>query len=163
MKSAVPLVKYSNSNCRDPDTIKEVMRRRRIGSYVGIDPTADSMHVGHLLPLMPMFWMWFHGYPAVTLIGGSTARIGDPTGRLQSREIMTNADITKNITKLHYQLTKIWRNVNLLRAKYGYEEDWAAKHHLLNNNMWLGSLTIYEFAKRIGRHMRIGPMLSRET
>lgn len=148
---------------RTPDRIKEIMRIKRIGAYVGIDPTADSMHVGHLLPLMPMFWMWFHGHPAVTLIGGSTARIGDPTDRLQSREILSNSDISKNITKMHVQLTKLWSNVQLLKRKYGYEEDWAAKHHLLNNNMWLGKLTLYDFSKRIARHMRIGPMLSRDT
>ncbi|KAF5022331.1 hypothetical protein F66182_5618 [Fusarium sp. NRRL 66182] len=146
-----------------PDRIKEIMRIKRIGSYVGIDPTADSMHVGHLLPLMPMFWMWFHGYPAVTLIGGSTARIGDPTDRLESREILSNADISKNITKIHVQLTKIWQNVHMLKSKYGYADDWAATHRLLNNNMWLGNLTLYDFSKRIGRHARIGPMLSRDT
>lgn len=139
------------------------MRTKRIGAYVGIDPTADSMHVGHILPLMPLFWMWFNGYPAITLIGGSTARVGDPSGRLQTREDMSNSDISKNIAKMHVQLKKIWTNVISLRGKYGYEPDWAAKHHLLNNNMWLGGLTIYEFAKRIGRFQRIGPMLGRET
>ncbi|KAI5467448.1 hypothetical protein BGZ63DRAFT_410412 [Mariannaea sp. PMI_226] len=154
---------YIKDVAGNPETIKEIMRIKRIGSYVGIDPTADSLHVGHLLPLMPMFLMWFHGHPAVTLIGGSTARIGDPTGRLQSREIMSNSDISKNITKIHVQLKKIWVNVEHLKRKHGYEEDWAAKHHLLNNNMWLGSLTLYEFAKRIARHIRIGPMLSRDT
>ncbi|KND91120.1 Tyrosine--tRNA ligase, mitochondrial [Tolypocladium ophioglossoides CBS 100239] len=113
----------------------EIMRIKRIGAYVGVDPTADSLHIGHLLPFMPLFWMWFHGYPAVTLLGGATARIGDPTGRLQSREHISNSDISKNITKLHYQLSKLWRNVITLRDKYGYEKDWAAKHHLLNNNI----------------------------
>lgn len=148
---------------RDPEKIKEIMRVKRIGAYVGIDPTADSMHVGHLLPLMPMFWLWFHGHPAVTLIGGSTARIGDPTDRLESRRLLTNSEISKNITKMHVQLTRLWTNVQHLREKYGFEKDWAAKHHLLNNNMWLGSLTLYDFSKRIARHARIGPMLSKET
>ncbi|OBS27135.1 hypothetical protein FPOA_01076 [Fusarium poae] len=146
-----------------PEKIKEIMRVRRIGSYVGIDPTADSMHVGHLLPMMPMFWMWFHGHPAVTLIGGSTARIGDPTDRLESRQILSNADISKNITKIHVQLTRIWSNVHKLKEKYGYPNDWAATHRLLNNNMWLGNLTLYDFAKRVARHTRIGPMLARDT
>ncbi|KAM5355355.1 hypothetical protein ACJ41O_002001 [Fusarium nematophilum] len=154
---------YIKDVAGNPERIKEIMRIKRIGSYVGIDPTADSMHVGHLLPLMPMFWMWFHGYPAVTLIGGSTARIGDPTDRLESRAVLSNADISKNITKMHVQLTRIWANLHLLREKYGYKEDWAAKHHLLNNNMWLGNLTLYDFSKRIARHTRIGPMLSRDT
>ncbi|KAM0441040.1 hypothetical protein ACHAPT_000345 [Fusarium lateritium] len=154
---------YIKDVAGDPERIKEIMRVKRIGSYVGIDPTADSMHVGHLLPLMPLFWLWFHGHPAVTLIGGSTARIGDPTDRLESRQILSNSDISKNITKMHVQLTRIWQNVHHLREKYGFEKDWAAKNHLLNNNMWLGNLTLYDFSKRIARHTRIGPMLSRET
>ncbi|KAM3476377.1 hypothetical protein MY5147_003228 [Beauveria neobassiana] len=154
---------YIKDVAGDPDRIKEIMRVKRIGAYVGIDPTADSMHVGHMLALMPLFWLWFHGHPAVTLIGGATARIGDPTGRLTSRQQLSNADISKNITKLHYQLTKLWHNVIQMRIKYGYSDDWAAKRHLLNNNMWLGGLTTYDFIKRLARHTRIGPMLSRDT
>ncbi|KAH7319973.1 hypothetical protein B0I35DRAFT_224633 [Stachybotrys elegans] len=146
-----------------PDSVKEIMRVKRIGAYVGVDPTADSLHVGHLLPMMPLFWLWFHGYPAATLIGGATARIGDPTGRLQTRDIMSNGEISKNITKLHHQLKGIWSNVEQLKRKYKYQEDWAAKHHLLNNSMWLQNLTMYDFIKRLGRHTRIGPMLSRDT
>ncbi len=139
------------------------MRVKRFGAYVGIDPTADSLHVGHLLPMMPLFWMWVHGHMAATLSVGATARIGDPSGRLQSREHMSNVDITKNITKMHYQLSRIWANVQHLQRKYGYEEDWAAKRHLLNNSMWLQKLTMYDFTKLLARHIRIGPMLSRET
>lgn len=145
------------------DKIKEIMRIKRIGAYVGIDPTAESLHVGHLLPLMPLFWMWFHGYPATTLVGGGTARIGDPTGRLTTREAMSNSEISKNIFKIHIQLSKLWHNAATLRDKYGFEKDWAAKHRLLNNNMWLQGLTMYEFTKRIANHTRLGPMLSRET
>jgi tyrosyl-tRNA synthetase len=152
----IPL--YSNR-----DTIKETMRIKRMGAYVGIDPTADSLHVGHMLPLMPLFWLWFHGFPAVTLIGGATARIGDPTDRLQSRDNMSNSDISKNITKIHFQLTKLWQNVVTMREKHGYKPDWAAKRHLLNNSMWLGGLPLYDFLKRIARDTRIGPMLSRDT
>lgn len=139
------------------------MRIKRVGGYVGIDPTADSMHLGHLLPFMALFWLWFQGYPAILLLGGSTARIGDPTDRLESRQIISNADISKNITKLHFQLSRLWTNVISLRDKYGYEDDWAAKKALLNNNMWLGSLTLYDFSKRLARHTRMGPLLSRDT
>lgn len=139
------------------------MRVKRIGAYVGVDPTADSLHLGHLLPLMALFWLWFHGHPAVTLIGGATARIGDPTGRMKSRAIMTNGIISKNITKMHYQISKLWANVVELRTKYEYPDDWAAKRHLLNNSMWLQGLSMYDFTKAIARHTRVGPMLSRDT
>ncbi|UNI23368.1 Tyrosine--tRNA ligase [Purpureocillium takamizusanense] len=154
---------YIKDVAGNTDKIKEIMRVKRIGAYVGVDPTADSMHIGHLLPFMPLFWMWFHGYPAVTLLGGATARIGDPTDRLTSREHMSNSDISKNVTKLHFQLSRLWRNVVSLRDKYGYEADWAAKRHLLNNNMWLQGLSVYDFTKRLARHTRIGPMLTRDT
>ncbi|KAJ3493270.1 hypothetical protein NLG97_g4839 [Lecanicillium saksenae] len=154
---------YIKDVAGNTDRIKEIMRIKRIGAYVGIDPTADSMHVGHMLPLMPLFWLWFHGHPAVTLIGGSTARVGDPTGRLQSREHMSNSDISKNITKIHYQLTRLWHNVVQMRIRHGYEDDWAAKRSLLNNNMWLQGLTLYDFIKRLARDTRIGPMLGRDT
>lgn len=112
---------------------------------------------------MPLFWLWFHGHPAITLLGGATARIGDPTGRLTDRETLSNSTISKNITKLHYQLTRLWYNVHALRDKYGYKEDWAAKHHLLNNSMWIQGLSVYDFVKRLARHTRIGPMLARDT
>ncbi|SPO02191.1 related to tyrosine--trna ligase precursor, mitochondrial [Cephalotrichum gorgonifer] len=146
-----------------PELIKELILKKRIGTYVGIDPTAESLHVGHLLPLMPLFWLYYHGLPTSTLIGGATARVGDPTGRLKSRDVMSNSDIAKNITKIHYQLKKLWANVESTGRKYGYDGDWAGRPYLRNNNMWLNQLPLYDFLKRLGRFIRIGPMLSRET
>ncbi|KAG6049644.1 hypothetical protein E4U17_006756 [Claviceps sp. LM77 group G4] len=145
------------------ENMKEIMRIKRIGAYVGVDPTADSLHIGHLLPFMPLFWLWFHGHPAVTLLGGSTGRIGDPSHRSTSREPLTNAQLSKNITKLHYQLTRIWSNVCSLREKYNYEKDWAARRALLNNSMWLQGLSIYDFSKRLAKHTRVGSMLARDS
>lgn len=154
---------YIKDVAGNPERIREILRIKRVGGYVGIDPTADSMHVGHLLPMMALFWMWMQGYPAVLLLGGSTARIGDPTDRTESRKVLSNAEIGKNITKIHYQLGRLWDNVVKLREKYGYEDDWAAKKALYNNNMWLGNLTLYDFSKRLARNMRMGPLLSRDT
>lgn len=139
------------------------MRTKRIGAYVGVDPTAPSLHVGHLLPFMPLFWMHLNGYVTVSLVGGATGRIGDPTGRLKDREAMANSEIATNITKIHYQMKKLWVNVEALGRKYGVKPDWAAKRHLVNNNMWWQSLPMYDVMKRLGRHMRVGPMLSRDT
>ncbi|GKT43200.1 tyrosine-protein phosphatase [Colletotrichum spaethianum] len=143
--------------------VKELLRTKRIGAYVGVDPTAASLHVGHLLPFMPLFWMYLHGYTAVSLVGGATGRIGDPTDRLKTREVMANSEVSMNITKIHYQLKKIWANVEALGRKYGTEPDWAAKRHLVNNNMWWQGLPLYDVMKRLGRYMRIGPMLGRDT
>ncbi|KAH6681089.1 tyrosyl-tRNA synthetase [Plectosphaerella plurivora] len=145
------------------ERIKELMRIKRIGAYVGVDPTAPSLHLGHLLPMMPIFWMYLYGYRAVTLVGGATARIGDPTGRLQSRDDMSNSEIANNITRIHYQMKKLWSNVEHEKHKYGFKKEWEMSRHLVNNNTWWQSLPMYEVLKRLGRYLRLGPMLSRDT
>lgn len=139
------------------------MRTRRIGAYVGIDPTAPSLHVGHLLPLMPLFWMYLEGYKAFTLIGGSTAKIGDPTGRLTSRDKLSSSDATMNMTKIHYQLKKLWENVDIQMRARGYEADWARMRGIVNNNHWWNKQPMLEVLRRVGQALRVGPMLSRDT
>ncbi|KAK6949569.1 hypothetical protein Daesc_009652 [Daldinia eschscholtzii] len=146
------------------DQIKELMRVKRIGAYVGIDPTAPSLHVGHLLPLMALFWMYLNGFRAVTVIGGATVKIGDPTGRLQSRDPLSRTDITMNITKIHYQLKRIWTNVEQQGERFGYKKQtriWSRA--LVNNSMWYNNLSFIEVVSRLFKGMRLGPMLSRET
>ncbi|KAK3987020.1 tRNA synthetases class I-domain-containing protein [Cladorrhinum sp. PSN332] len=145
------------------ERIRELFRVKRFGAYVGIDPTADSLHVGHLLPLMPIFWMYLNGYRAFSLIGGATVKIGDPTGRLSSRDPIKSVVLTMNMTKMHYQVKKLWANVEEVGRSHGYRRDWAWRRALLNNNTWWNSLSMLEVLKRIGHSMRIGAMLSRDT
>ncbi|KAI1806563.1 hypothetical protein F4811DRAFT_510459 [Daldinia bambusicola] len=146
------------------EQIRELMRVKRIGAYVGIDPTAPSLHVGHLLPLMALFWMYIHGFRAVTVIGGATVKIGDPTGRLKSRDPLSKSDITMNITKIHYQLKRIWVNVEEQAERFGYKKQpriWSRA--LVNNSMWYNTLSFIEVVSRLFKGMRLGPMLSRDT
>ncbi|KXX73540.1 Tyrosine--tRNA ligase, mitochondrial [Madurella mycetomatis] len=154
---------YVKDTAGSKETIREIMRRKRIGAYVGIDPTASSLHVGHLLPLMPLFWLYMHGYGAHTLIGGSTVKVGDPTDRLKSRDPISKADLAMNLTKMHFQLKKLWTNVEEQARRFGYQKEWAWKRSLVNNNAWWNSLPMLEVLKRIGTSIRIGPMLSRDT
>lgn len=139
------------------------MRIKRIGAYVGIDPTADSMHVGHLLPLMPLFWMYMHGYGAVSLVGGSTAKVGDPTGRLNSRDAISRTEMTMNMTKITYQLKQLWTNVEEQARRHGYEKEWSWRRAIENNGVWWQKVSFLEILRRVGAHMRLGPMLSRDT
>ncbi|KAI0837083.1 hypothetical protein F5Y06DRAFT_271954 [Hypoxylon sp. FL0890] len=144
--------------------VKELMRQKRIGAYVGIDPTAPSLHIGHLLPLMPLFWMYIHGYRAISVIGGATAKVGDPTDRLKSRETLSKADLSTNITKMHYQLKRLWINVETHANRFGYQKEnriWSRA--LLNNSQWYNTMSFVEIVARLFRGMRLGPMLSRET
>jgi tyrosyl-tRNA synthetase len=143
--------------------IRELMKRKRIGAYVGIDPTSDSMHVGHLLPLMPLFWMYIHGYHVVSLVGGSTAKIGDPTDRLKSRDRIESADMVMNMTKMQYQLKQLWTNIDEQARRFGYEKDWGWRKAIENNGTWWSKVSFLEILRRVGATMRMGPMLSRDT
>ncbi|KAL2174779.1 uncharacterized protein P884DRAFT_263443 [Thermothelomyces heterothallicus CBS 202.75] len=154
---------YVKDTAGSKETIRELMRTKRIGAYVGVDPTASSMHVGHLLPLMPLFWMYMHGYGAYTLLGGSTVKIGDPTDRIKDRDPISKADLAMNVTKMHFQMKKLWANVELQARRFGYQKEWAWKRGLVNNNTWWNSVPMLEVLKRVGAFMRIGPMLSRDT
>jgi tyrosyl-tRNA synthetase len=112
---------------------------------------------------MPLFWMYLHGYGAHSLVGGATARIGDPTDRLKDREAMDSATLTMNMTKIQYQLRRLWRNAEALGRRHGYYHEWAWRRSIINNNMWWNSLSLMEVMRRAGRYIRIGPMLSRDT
>ncbi|KAK7713498.1 tyrosyl-tRNA synthetase [Diaporthe eres] len=143
--------------------IRETMRRKRISAYAGVDPTASSLHLGHLLPFMPLFWMYMHGYGAFTLIGGSTARVGDPTGRTESRPQLARKDLIQNLATIHYQLVTIWKHVEMAASRFGFEKQWAWRRGVVNNNVWWLKLPMIDVMKRLGTQMRMGPLLSRDN
>ncbi|KAH7327175.1 hypothetical protein BKA65DRAFT_375166, partial [Rhexocercosporidium sp. MPI-PUGE-AT-0058] len=145
------------------DALDKYMTDRRVGAYVGVDPTAASLHVGHLLPLMSIFWMYVHGYHTVSLLGGATAKIGDPTDRLTTRETEPGAVRTANMARMHFQLKKLWLNVEAYGKKYDYHWEWAWHRELVNNNAWWNKLPMLEVLQILGPGMRLGTMLARDT
>jgi tyrosyl-tRNA synthetase len=163
----VPIVIAAIANhvaCRNRDQVRQMMLEKRIGVYVGFDPTANSLHIGHLIPLMPVFWMYLHGFPAYTLLGGATAKIGDPTGRTDSRPVMSSATHTMNLAKIHYQLKKLWSNLESRARGYGYDVDgWAQRRGVLHNGHWWNKLPMLEVLRRLGASTRMGRMLSQTT
>ncbi|KAL2061213.1 hypothetical protein VTL71DRAFT_7486 [Oculimacula yallundae] len=147
----------------DRDKLDEFMTNRRVGAYVGVDPTAASLHVGHLLPLMSIFWMYVHGYHTVSLLGGATAKIGDPTDRLTTREKEPGAIRTANMARMHLQLKSLWQNVEAYGRKYDYKWEWAWHRELINNNAWWNKLPMLDVLQILGPGMRLGTMLARDT
>jgi tyrosyl-tRNA synthetase len=145
------------------DALDKAMTTKRLGAYVGIDPTASSLHVGHLLPLMSLFWMYVHGFHSVSLLGGATSKIGDPTDRLTTREKQHSTTRTKNMVNMHYQLKKLWLNVEAYAKKYGYVSTWSWHRELVNNSAWMNKLTLMEVLQILGPGMRMGAMLARDT
>ncbi|KAF2273678.1 tyrosyl-tRNA synthetase-like protein [Westerdykella ornata] len=134
-----------------------------VGVYVGVDPTAPSLHVGHLLPLMALFWMYMHGYTAVTLIGNGTVQIGDPSGRMTARARQDGNAQPLNERGMSEQMKKLWANVKALGIKHRFDRDIPRHRYLLRNNDWLKDLGAIELMKTLGFQMRLTEMLNRDS
>ena len=151
---------YINQIAGDRNAVDGILRKRKVGFYAGIDPTAPSLHLGHLLPVMVLFWLSIHGHPVVSLVGGGTARVGDPSGRLTSRA-KTADDVQKSRFEAMYEQTgKLWDNAMRHARRHGYNE---GEHSLLDNSEWLDKLNALNFLKTLGNGMRLGMMLGRDT
>lgn len=161
------------------DALNTLMTEKRVGAYVGIDPTAPSLHVGHLLPLMALYWMYIYGFHVVSLVsahshvlgqrslyiqlGGATAKFGDPTGRISAREETDTATRKVNMVSMHFQLKTLWQKAEFHARNYGYNWEWAWHRELINNNAWLNKLPVTDVLRMLGSGLRMGPMLGKET
>lgn len=143
--------------------LDELMTKKRIGVYCGVDPTAPSLHIGHLLPLMALFWMHVHGFHTVSLLGGATSRIGDPTGRSKDRPEMTSTERKANIVSMHYQMKKLWTNMEATAARNGFNYEKYWHREIANNSTWWNKVPFVDVVKYLGKGLRLGEMLKRDT
>jgi tyrosyl-tRNA synthetase len=121
-----------------------------VAAYIGFDATADSLHVGHLLPLMALSWLSRTGHRPIALLGGGTSMVGDPSGRKEARKILDRDDIANNAKGIEPQLRRF---VDLS----------PGRGLLLDNGAWLGSLNYVEFLRDIGKHFSVNRMLAAES
>jgi tyrosyl-tRNA synthetase len=136
--------------CSDEHALKELLKHKQVTFYAGFDPTCSSLHVGHLVPLFAMAHLQKAGHKPIALVGGGTARIGDPSGRTEMRQMLSIDEINKNSECLKKQIARFI--------------DFSDKKALmLNNTDWLCSLNYIEFLRDIGRHFSVNRMLSFET
>ena len=133
----------------DSDLVQQKLKDVTV-CYIGFDPTANSLHVGSLLPIMAMVHMQRAGHVPIALIGGGTAMIGDPSGKTQIRPIMTREEIASNAEGIKKQLSRF------IDFKDG-------KALLLNNADWLSDLKYIDFLRDIGRHFSVNRMLAAES
>ena len=134
----------------DPEPLKELLGSESVTCYVGYDPTADSLHVGHLMTIMGLANMQRHGHRPIALIGGGTAMVGDPSGKTEMRKMLTREMIQENGDRFKKQLS------NYL----DFSDDKAI---LIDNYEWLGNLNYVDFLRDIGRHFSVNKMLTYET
>ena len=133
-----------------PEEIKELLSKEKIAFYIGIDPTADSLHVGHFISLMVASHMQKCGHKPIILVGGGTANIGDPSGKTDMRKMLSKEDIEHNVACIKEQLSHF----------LNFEGDNAAI--IVNNADWLCDLKYIDFMREIGSLFSINRMLSAE-
>ena len=134
----------------DEPQIRELLEQKSITCYIGFDPTATSLHIGSLVPIMSLAHMQRHGHRPIALVGGGTGLIGDPSGKTEMRQILTREQIDHNAGCLKKQLSRY----------IDFGEGWAV---LLNNADWLTRLNYIEFLRDIGRHFSVNRMLAAES
>ena len=131
------------------DEIYELLSKPGVSFYIGFDPTADSLHVGHFVQMMVMSHMQKAGHRPIALMGGGTAMIGDPTGRTDMRQMMTVETIDHNVECFKKQMGKV----------VDFSE---GKALIVNNADWLRNLNYIEFLREVGTHFSVNKMLTAE-
>ncbi|MGL4254329.1 MAG: tyrosine--tRNA ligase [Fusobacteriaceae bacterium] len=129
------------------DETRELLGKEKVTFYIGFDPTADSLHVGHFIAMMFMSHMQRAGHRPIALIGGGTAMIGDPSGRTDMRNMLTREQIDHNVAGIKKQMEKF----------IDFSE---GKALLVNNADWLLNLNYVEFIRDIGSHFSVNRMLA---
>ena len=137
------------NQCTNSNELGELMNKQKIRAYIGFDCTASSLHVGSLLQIMCLRLLQKHGHQPIVLLGGGTTRIGDPSGKEETRKILSEKEIEKNIKNIE-KVFKIYLKTNNPKIKPIF----------VNNYKWLGKLNYIKFLREIGKHFTINKMLS---
>lgn len=140
------------NQCSNMDALNDALNNGKITAYLGSDPTADSLHVGHLVPVMMMRWLQKYGHRPLMLVGGATGRIGDPSGRDTGRPMMTEEVLAHNIAGLKKSYSKF--------LKFGEGKSDAV---IVDNYDWMKNYTHLDFLAQFGTDFTVPRMLSMES
>lgn len=135
----------------DAEGLKEQLEKEATALYCGVDPTADSMHIGHLLPFLTLRRFQQAGHKPIILVGGATGMIGDPSGKTQERQLQSVETIQYNVKCLQKQLERI----------FDFEGENGAV--MTNNYDWIGALDMITFLRDYGKYIGINYMLAKDT
>ena len=137
------------AQCTNEDEVRKMLANEKVTFYVGFDPTADSLHVGHFLGLMVMAHMQRAGHRPICLVGGGTGTVGDPSGRTDMRKMLTDEDIEHNCNRFKEQMARF----------IDFSDDKAL---IVNNGDWLRKLNYIELLRDVGPHFTVNRMLTAE-
>jgi len=131
----------------------EQLQKEMTAAYVGIDPTADSLHIGHLVSVMMLKHFQIAGHKPIALVGGATGMIGDPSGKSAERNLLDEQTLRHNETCLKKQLAKF----------LDFESDAANAAELVNNYDWMKDFSFLEFIRDIGKHISVNYMMAKDS
>ncbi len=132
---------------------EELLQKEMITAYVGIDPTADSLHIGHLVSVLTLRHLHRCGHKPLALVGGATGMIGDPSGKSQERNLLNEEELRRNQEGIKKQLSKI--------LDFESKEPNAAE--MVNNYDWMKGFTFLDFIRDIGKHITVNYMMSKDS
>lgn len=138
------------AQCTDENALRELLGHERVTFYTGFDPTADSLHAGHLIALMAMSHMQRAGHRPICLVGGGTGTVGDPSGRTDMRKVMTDETIEYNCECFKKQIARF----------IDFSNEQAI---MVNNGDWLRQLNYIELLREVGAHFTVNRMLAAES
>lgn len=135
----------------DEEGLAKLVEEEKISLYCGVDPTADSMHIGHIVPLLTLRRFQQHGHRPILLVGGATGMIGDPSGRTEERQLQTPEQVDQNVQGIKKQMERI----------FDFNTENGAQ--MVNNNDWIGGLTLIEFLRDYGKLLGVNYMLAKDN
>ena len=137
----------------DEEGLRQLTQEKAVSLYCGVDPTGDSMHIGHLIPFMILRRFQLAGHRPVIVIGGATGSIGDPSGRTSERVLQTKEQVQHNVEKLTAQMKRLFLTS---------QEDQEAVR-LVNNYDWTKDLSLLDFLRDYGKHFNLNTMLAKDV
>jgi tyrosyl-tRNA synthetase len=136
----------------ETEGVQDALKAGPVTGYIGFDPTAASLHVGSLLPIMGLAHMQRCGHAPIAVVGGGTGLIGDPSGKTVERQLLTTEQVDANVQGIHAQL-----------ARFLDFESTIAPARVINNAEWLTKLTAIDFMRDVGKHFTINAMVAKES
>ncbi|MFO7673418.1 MAG: tyrosine--tRNA ligase, partial [Lutibacter sp.] len=135
-----------------PETEEYLLKNKTTG-YIGFDPTADSLHIGSLVPIILLMHFQHAGHNPIALVGGATGMVGDPSGKSEERNLLDEETLAKNVAGVKAQLARF--------LNFDSTSDNAAQ--LVNNYDWMKEISLIEFVRDIGKHITVNYMMAKDS
>ena len=153
MKNFVEELKWRGMLAQIMPGTEELLQKEMVTAYLGTDPTADSLHIGHLCGIMMLRHLQHCGHKPIILVGGATGMIGDPSGKSQERNLLNDETLRHNQECIKKQVAKF----------LDFDTDAPNKAEMVNNYDWMKDVTFLDFAREVGKHITVNYMMAKES